>query len=436
MEIPAFPLQHPKIGWHYYPDTSHYRGSDFSRWLPELQSLGASWVTLFAPEDYAIPESFITGLVNANIQPIIHFHPSISKSPRTDHIQALLNAYASWGVRYAMFYDRPNQITSWLPSGWAKDKLVERFLDHFLPYAEATLASGLTPILPPLEPGGNYWDLSFLSELLSAIVRRVNTKFLDHLVLGIYAKAGNRPLNWGAGGPERWPASQPYYTPNNSQDHIGFRIFDWYIAISRAILNKSLPVFLFGSACNPGDHNDKRYPPITEQEHAICHITIAKALVGEDTEFETIPAEVLACNFWPLVASPGYPEAKISWYQINGEPLPAVEAMKTFVNSRNITQHIKSLNTVLINNHPIAHYLLLTEESWKLQSGNSVFLQNFLQKYKPTIGFSIDEAVLAKRVTILGDRNIFPETLVAELYNSGCQVERIGEDGTIIAPVI
>ncbi len=436
MEMHSIPIQHPKIGWHYFPDTSHYRDSDFTRWLPELQSLGASWLTLFAPEDYAIPEPFITGLIKANIIPIIHFHPQISKSPRTDHLKALLDAYSSWGVRYAMFYDRPNQITSWSASGWAQDKLVERFVDHFLPYADATLSSGLTPILPPLEPGGNYWDLSFFSDLLSSLIRRMNSKFIDHIVLGIYARAGNRPLNWGAGGPERWPSPQPYHTPINSQDHMGFRIFDWYSAISRAILNRPLPIFLFGAACFPGEQNDKRYPPVTEQEHAIRHITIAKALADEETELDPIPSEILGCNFYPLVASPGYPDAHDSWYQTTGEPLPVVAAMKTYSSSRNTRPLNKSQNANFLNNHPLAHYLLLTEETWNKQSGNSIILQSFLQKHKPTIGFSIDEAAIARRVTIFGGQATFPDTIVAKLVSSGCQVERIGEDGTLIATYI
>jgi hypothetical protein len=107
--------------------------------------------------------------------------------------------------------------------------------------------------------------------------------------------------------------------------------------------------------------------------------------------------------------------------------------MKSYSSSRNTTPLYNSQNTSFLNNHPLAHYLLLTEETWNIQSGNSMILQSFLQKHKPTIGFSIEEAAIARRVTIFGDQATFPDTLVAKLVSSGCQVERIGEDGTLIA---
>jgi len=33
-----------RIGFHYYPDTFHYREKDLQTWLPELQGLGAGWL--------------------------------------------------------------------------------------------------------------------------------------------------------------------------------------------------------------------------------------------------------------------------------------------------------------------------------------------------------------------------------------------------------
>ncbi len=63
-----------RIGFHYYPDTLHYRVGDLETWLPELQGMGAGWLTLLAPMERAIPETFISGLMNGGIQPILHFH--------------------------------------------------------------------------------------------------------------------------------------------------------------------------------------------------------------------------------------------------------------------------------------------------------------------------------------------------------------------------
>jgi hypothetical protein len=64
---------------------------------------------------------------------------------------------------------------------------------------------------------------------------------------------------------------------------------------------------------------------------------------------------------------------------------------------------------------------------------SSLILQNFMQKYQPTIGFSPSEAALAQRVTIFGNSQEISEVVVDQLTKAGCLVERIHEDGTVIA---
>lgn len=435
MEERALPAQQPRIGFHYFPDTMHYRESDLIKWLPELQSLGGSWVTLHAPDDHAIPEPFITGLIKANIQPILHFHSSTSNPSKVTSLKALLSAYANWGVQYIIFFDRPNLLSSWSPTSWAQDKLVERFLDLYLPCAEAALSSGLTPVLSPLEPGGSYWDTAFLRDLLSAVKRRGYSTLLDNMVLGAYAKLGNRPLNWGAGGPERWPSTMPYFCPKDSQDQCGFHIFDWYLAISNAIIGKSMPIMLFEVGCRPGEVSDTQYQPVTIETHTHRHLEIARALAGKSGDLETIPPEVLACNYWPLCTAPGHPEAANAWFQMNGDKLPVVDSIKNWVSLHHHTKSsgMSASGSGRFNPHPIAHYLLLTEELWGKLSKSSLILRNFTQKYKPTIGFSPTEAAFARRVTIFGSSKVFPDSIVDQLIAAGCLVERIQEDGTVIA---
>ncbi len=75
---------------------------------------------------------------------------------------------------------------------WARQDLVERFLDRFLPVAAAAIEEGINPILPPLEPGGSYWDTSFLQSMLTSLVRRgpaVLTRTAGHVGLCLYQPA-------------------------------------------------------------------------------------------------------------------------------------------------------------------------------------------------------------------------------------------------------
>jgi hypothetical protein len=243
-----------RLGFHYYPDTLHYRESDLEIWLPELKALNASWLVLQSSIDRAIPEPFVSGLLQANIEPVITFNLSLPNPPSAAEMRTLLEAYARWGARYIILFDRPNSRSSWSSAAWIQQDLIERFLDRYLPLATLTQQAGLAPVFPPLEPGGNYWDLAFLRSSLESLQKRHQNHLLDNLILSAYAWTHDHSLNWGAGGPERWPEARPYFTPNGVEDHRGFRIFDWYQAISQAVLQQACPVILLNSGvpCDPG----------------------------------------------------------------------------------------------------------------------------------------------------------------------------------------
>ncbi|MDD5370604.1 MAG: hypothetical protein PHQ40_16100, partial [Anaerolineaceae bacterium] len=100
----AYPLPplNTRIGFHYYPDTLHYRESDLHAWLPELQCLGATWLTLCAPLDRAIPEYFLEGLLHAGIEPILHFSGKPEDAVSIPEMKIFLDSYAKWGVHYVV----------------------------------------------------------------------------------------------------------------------------------------------------------------------------------------------------------------------------------------------------------------------------------------------------------------------------------------------
>ncbi len=223
MSIFPTPPNNNRIGFHHFPDYSHFREDDLRLWLPRLHSLGAKWLTLVAPLNRAIPELFLNGLLSEGIEPILHFQFSLDSPPHAQDIQLLLSAYYRWGVHYVIYFDRPNNRCAWSTKAWMQDDLVERFLDRFLPLAKIASEAGLKVVFPPLAPGGDYWDTTFLRAALQAIEHRGNYRLLENLVLSAYAYAGDRSLDWGHGGPERWPATRPNITPPGSQDQCGFQ---------------------------------------------------------------------------------------------------------------------------------------------------------------------------------------------------------------------
>jgi len=326
-----------RIGFHYFPDALHYRESDLATWLPELQAMRAAWLVLSAPAGRAIPETFIQGLVQAGIQPVVHFPFTLHQAHDSDDLRLLFRSYARWGVQYAILFDRPNLRVAWPGDDWAQADLVERFLDHYLPLAEAAQMEGLQAVFPPLEPGGDFWDLAFLRLALRGLARRCQLRrkgaFPAQLpVLSAYANAANRPLSWGAGGPNRWPEPLPYRPASASEDQRGFHIFDWYNALAQAETGQNLPLILLRAGSALGDHTDPRFPAVDAYEHARRSLQIASRMLGEENPLEglaPLPEAVLAGCFWLLSASKGSAAASQAWISTEGMRLPAVEVLQS-----------------------------------------------------------------------------------------------------------
>jgi hypothetical protein len=218
-------LEFDQLGFHYYHDQQHYTQADLDRWLPVFQSINTTWLTLSASSSQAIPEFFLRGLIEADIKPIIHLEASIDEI-NVRSLRPLFASYADCGIKHIVLHD------------------VERFLDHLIPLFELQTEYGLNPIFPPLEPGGDYWDTAFLRTALGSLQRRGKSELLQILTLGLYQWSNGKPLDWGAGGPESWTSARPYNTPDNSQDHRGFRINEWYSAICRDVLGTELPMMV------------------------------------------------------------------------------------------------------------------------------------------------------------------------------------------------
>jgi hypothetical protein len=441
MDVMTTSPQKNRYGFYYFPDTTHYRENDVHTWLPELQTLGASWLTVLAPPDLAIPETFMRPLIEAGIEPIIHLPLSTNGSGSAQELRILFEAYAHWGVRYIALFDRPNQLKNWSASSWAQVNLVERFLDIFIPIADSALQAGMNPVFPPLEPGGDYWDTAFLFAALQGLQRRGQEPLLSQLTLSAYAWSANRSPNWGAGGPERWPSTRPYFTPQNSEDQFGFRIFDWYLAIARAALGDSLPIILLGAGSKIGDQLDPRSPAVDVHAHTWQNLTLVRIMSGLAQEFDPVPPEVLTCNFWLLSANPGDIEVNQAWYKPDGDTLPVVPMLKELVTtggdeSSNASGKFSKMKNNYPDPRPISHYLLLPTFEWGPADWHLDAIRPFINKYQPTIGFSPVEASHAKKVTVIGGATNVPESIIDGLLAAGCIVEQISGDGMNIASIL
>lgn len=442
MDAPELTITYQnRLGYHYFPDTLHYRELDLQTWLPHLKALGASWLVLQADgERAAIPEPFISGLVKAGIQPILRMSLPMDAPLDAGALDLLFSAYARWGVRYLVLFDRPNARASWPSSGWSQQGLVDRFLDRYLPPASLALQANLVPVFPPLEPGGSFWDTAFLRLALESLERRKQAAMLNNLVLSAYAWTHDHPLDWGAGGPERWPESRPYFTPTESQDQRGFRINEWYQAVCQAVLQKQAPVILLqaGLKGKPARGVDAQDAELYTSIASLC----AGAITVEDEQssalLEPIADSVTSCNFWLLSAAQDDPFQAQALFTADGTPRPTALALKEWVAKNNYGQRPASqaqgtAAPSRLNAHPLRHYLLLPNYSEGLSDWDWNVIRGYVKKHQPTVGFDMAEAALAEQVTLVGGDQVFREDDLDQLRKAGCQVEWIRGDGISIA---
>ena len=175
-----------RFGFHYFTDTAHYTESDLEHWLPLFRSHSVRWLVLRASADHSVPEFFLKSLQEVEIQPVIWIHSPIAKT-RAKDLASAFNSYKKWGVENVVVFDRPNMRESWPAGEWSRTGLVEHFVDCLLPILQIERAVGLSPIFPPLEPGGDYWDTAFLEASVQSIMRRGHHDLLREM------RIANRP---------------------------------------------------------------------------------------------------------------------------------------------------------------------------------------------------------------------------------------------------
>jgi len=432
---------HPstRFGLHYFPDSFHYSDQDLEKWLPKIKELGASWLVLIAEEKRAIPEGFLKSLIKSDITPILHFPFSCNSSISHNELSPLLEAYSHWGVKNIIFFDRPNQRSAWGDTEWAKENLIERFIEKFLPLFQEAKKHNLTTVFPPLEPGGQYWDTIFLRESLELMKTRISVDLLSEMVLSAYAWDNNKPINWGSGGFERWPMAKPYFTPPNIQDQRGFRIYEWYQFIGQNILQQNPPILLL-QAGMPGLPLQHPNYIVNSKIHSDKVITILKSLAGENVydplfpeeALEPIPEQVIACNFWLLTTEKDDPLQSHAWFTPSLQPSLPAQSVMNWIREESLESTADETGedanediSAESKTFPFSRYLLFPSLEWLLDREQRDIIQSYIEAYQPIIGFSLEEAKKSAVVTVVGDSSDFSDEQLDQIRQHGCFVSRL-----------
>jgi hypothetical protein len=185
---------------------------------------------------------------------------------------------------------------------------------------------------------------------------------------------------------------------------------------------------------------------VGKADHAKRNLHIARMLAG-DTDIlpdgailEPIPENILAGCFWVLSTSPDSQFNQDAWFKGDGITLPAVQMVQAWMAERHQdTPAPKNLPTEHEQESSdkksflIKHYLLLPSKGNVAANYCLETIQPYFNQNKPTVGFSIDEAVLAEKVTLLEDTLAYTNDVIEKLQGMDCTILHTQENGTSIA---
>jgi hypothetical protein len=234
------PPQDNGRGLHWIP-TLRSDQETVDRFVKAAVDMKAKWVvflndgTKIGDNDYLVSK-----LVANGIMPIMRIYTPNGRPIQGD-VEALVRHYRALGVQYYQLYNEPNLREE----NEGRPPSVNRYLDLWIPAAEAVVRGGGLPGFGALAPGGDYDDLQFLSDFLDGLKARGRTDLLDRAWVALHNYSWNRPNEF-------------------SEDSNGFLKFRWYDRLLRQKIGRSLPIISTEGGAYPGNQEDPRLPPNDE----------------------------------------------------------------------------------------------------------------------------------------------------------------------------
>lgn len=219
--------------------------------------------------------------------------------------------------------------------------------------------------------------------------------------------------------------SKAYLSSKDIQDHIGFRTSDCYSEIINQMIGYSPKILLFWY----GTTNHLSPNPQTRDFATLISLASRRPLNNSITPLNE---NIISCNFWPI-SNLNYLDPSLiddpnqAGYGAN---LSEIVDHQSLIDS-------KLSEMIALNVAPwvylIDHYLLLPTYKWGTPEHILEKVRPILQQDKPTIGFSIDEAMMARKVTVWNENGAFSDSEIEELRKSGCIIDEKVINGIEVA---
>jgi hypothetical protein len=412
------------LGFEYFSSPEFLVLKRVRDWLPVLKQLGASAVVIQSGFDKAIPEDIFLAARDQQLTPVVHFTMELPLARKFNEVAFLMDVYATWGVSEVILGNKPNSKSSWTATAWHYDSIVDHFLDRFIPLANHAVRAGLSPALPPLQPGGDYWDTAFVELVLGGLKRRQMEGILDCLSLTSYGYTFNKPLSWGAGGPERWLGVKPYQTPEGQQDQLGFNNYAWQNAMGLRATGKNFPISILDAGSSGMKFVQSNYQAMKKDIKTIYASILGKlAPNSSKTEMAVMLDDSVKQVFFSLDNIAKLMQNKIS----------SKELIEFFKEPKHAGKTIKSVED---SGKVFDHYLLLPAHTSGISDVILNKIRPLIKHRQTTVGFSPSEAKFARKVSIYPDPIVFSDEVIDELRSAGCTVEILPDSGIDIATMI
>ncbi len=293
-------------------------------WIPELKSMGVKWIKVFNHDG---AQDFCELLLAEGIMPIVRiYRPNPNPGRLGVKELVLLDALIRAGVRYFEFNNEPDVDAEW-KGGRVPVNGIDLTVESTIANIEIVLERGGMPAIPALT-NGSRWDL------VGRIVAAGRKDLLDGPVWqAIHNFARNRPLDYpydignqeGAAFTERFHrvmAAEAWgedawrgrslsevnrlrfdrRSPGSSvmDDHACFLAFEYFDALNRKHLGRSLPILSTECGYLVGEDTDPRYPATTPDLHMAQTLENCRIMMGTSQRFKAAPDYYFCTAFWLL----------------------------------------------------------------------------------------------------------------------------------------
>lgn len=362
MELHEYPrpTNDTGIGVHWSPGIANAVGMAKLReqWIPELRVLGVKWVKIYN-HDGAL--DFAEALVSEGMMPIIRLYRSTPNPGRLGLKELVtVDSFLRVGARYFEFNSEPDRDSEWR-GGRVPANAIDLVAEDTIANMEAILERGGMPGIPALS-NGSTWDL------VGKIVAMGRKDLFNGPVWqAIHNYSSNRPLDYpydignqeGAAFTERFyqVLSDESWDENawrgrslaevnrlrldrcnpgmsTSDDHHCFLAFEYWDALNRKHLGRSLPILSTESGFLVGEDVDPRYPATTPNLHMAQTLEACRVMMGTSQRYAVAPDYYFCTAFWLLgnaiLGSSSSWLEKHAWYsnQWSAGALPVTRALK------------------------------------------------------------------------------------------------------------